>query len=179
MKLYRSRVEAIAKKVIKDLSEEGHIEVEASNRLEAIADLEAIMEQLLKREGALREAVRDRMATLRISYDEYGKTRARIAKDWGHPLGSQIERYLSSQFVESFMVSPYIEEVFSDDYTMKRIIQGILLEFDVDEHALREEARKLIKNVSENSPEYEIRFEQALREVRVRHGLRSEKKKQR
>ena len=179
MKLYRSRVEAIAKKVIKDLSEEGHIEVESANRLEAVADLEAIMEQLLKREGALREAVRDRMAALRISYDEYGKTRARIAKDWGHPLGSQIERYLASQFVESFMVSPYIEEVFSDDYTMKRIIQGILLEFDVDEQALREEAREKIKNISESSPEYEIRFEQALREVRVRHGLRSESKKQR
>ena len=179
MKLYRSRIEGIAKKIIKQLTESEHIEVEASNRLEAVADLEAIMIEHIKREHRLRDAVRERMASLRIPYDEYGKTRSRIAKDWGHPLGSQIERYLSSQFVESFMVSPYIEEVYSDDHTMKRLIQEILKEFDVDEGALRDEAREKIKNISESSPEYEIRFEQALREVRVRHGLVSENKRSR
>ena len=179
MRLYRSRVAGIAKKIIKELTENNHIEVEAPNRLEAVADLEAIMVEHIKREHRLRDAVRERMATLRIPYDEYGRTRSRLAKEWGHPLGNQIDRYLSSQFVESFMVSPYIEEVFSDDNTMKRLIQDILKEFDVDEGALRDEAREKIKNISESSPEYEIRFEQALREVRIRHGLVNENKKAR
>jgi len=171
MRLYRARVEGIAKKVIQVLVDGEHIEVLPTNRLEAVADIEAIMIEFLKRDHRLRDAVREQMASLRIPYDEYGKTRSRIAKEWGHPMGSQIERYLSSQFAESFMVSPYIEEVFADDHTIKQMIQEILREFDVDEGALRDEAREKIKNIPENSPEYDIRFEQALREVRIRHGL--------
>ena len=176
MRLYRSRIEAIAQKVIKVLTEGGHIEVQPTSQLEAFADLEAVMVEYLKREQRLRDAVREQMASLRIPYSDYGKTRARIAREWGHPMGSQVERYLSNQFVESFFVSPYIEEVFSSDNALKRIIQETILEFDVDEGALRDEAREKIKNIPENSSEYEIRFAQALREVRVRHGLVSERK---
>jgi hypothetical protein len=179
MRLYRSRVEDIAKKTVKDLTEGEHIEVLPTNQLEAVADLEAVMVEYLKREHRLRDAVREQMATLRIPYSEYGKTRSRIAREWGHPMGSQVERYLATQFVESFMVSPYIEEVFSSDGAMKSIIQEVLVEFNVDEGALRDEAREKIKNIPENSSEYEIRFEQALREVRVRHGLIIEKNNRR
>ena len=179
MRLYRSRIESISKKVIKDLSEGNHIEVSTDNRLEAIADLEAIMIEHLNRDRRLRDSVRERMANRRIPYDEYPKVRAQLAKEWGHPLGSQLDKYLSIQFVESFMVSPYIDEVFSDDYTMRRIIVDVLKEFDVDEAALRDEAREQIKNISETSSEYEIRFSQALREVRVRHGLVEERKNNR
>jgi hypothetical protein len=179
MRLYRSRVEDIAKKVIKDLTEEEHIEVLPANQLEAVADLEAVMVEYLKREHRLRDAVREQMVALRIPYSDYGTTRSRIAREWGHPMGSQVERYLATQFVESFMVSPYIEEVFSTDSAMKRIIQETLVEFNVDEGELRDEAREKIKNIPENSSEYEIRLEQALREVRIRHGLIIEKNNRR
>ncbi|MEC7983816.1 MAG: DUF507 family protein [Myxococcota bacterium] len=176
MRLYRSRVDSISKKVIQDLTDGNHIEVDSNNRMEAIADLEAIMLEHLNRDRRLRDSVRERMANRRIPYDEYPKIRSQLAKEWGHPLGSQLEKYLSIQFVESFMVSPYIEEVYSDDFTMRRIIMEVLKEFDVDEAALRDEARAQLKNISETSAEYEIRFAQALREVRVRHGLLEERK---
>ena len=175
MKLYRSRVEDISKKIIKDLTEGEHIEVLPENLLETEADLQAVMIEYLKRDQRLRDTVREQMVSLQIPFGEYGKTRSRIAKEWGHPLGQQVERYLAQQFVESFFVSPYVEEVFASDSTLKRVIQDILLEFHVDEDALRDEAREKIKNIPENSSEYEIRLEQALREVRIRHGLVSER----
>ena len=58
MRLYRSRIEAIAQKVIKVLTEGEHIEVQPTSQLEAFADLEAVMVEYLKREQRLRDAVR-------------------------------------------------------------------------------------------------------------------------
>ena len=175
MKLYRSRVEDIAKKIIKDLTEGEHIEILPENILETEADLQAVMVEYLKREQRLRDTVRDQMVSLQIPFGDYGRTRSRIAKEWGHPLGPQVESYFSQQFVESFFVSPYVEEVFASDHILKNVIQDVLKEFHVDEKALREEAQEKIKNIPENSAEYEIRLEQALREVRIRYGLISEK----
>ena len=175
MRLYRSRVEDISKKVIKDLTEGEHIEVLPENLLETEADLQAVMVEYLKRDQRLRDTVREQMVSLQIPFGDYGKTRSRIAKEWGHPLGQQVGRYLAQQFVESFFVSPYVEEVFSSDATLKMLIQDVLSSFDVDEDELRKEAKEKIKNIPENSAEYEIRLEQALREVRIRHGLLTER----
>ena len=144
---------------------------EPEARAEAEADLVAIMSEYLNRDRMLRETVRERMARRAIPYDEYPKIRSRIAQEWGHPIGSRIERYLANQFIESFMLSRFVEEVYSDDHTMRKSILEVLKVFSVDEEALREEARNAIKNISENTVEYEIRFTQALREVKRRHGL--------
>ena len=69
------------------------------------------------------------------------------------------------------MLSRFVDEVYSEDSEIRRTILDLLKNFNVDEEALREEARNNIKNISENTVEYEIRFSQALREVKRRHGL--------
>lgn len=171
MRLYRTRIPVIAMGVIEKLCADGDIDVEQKDREEAQQDLVAIMETFLKRDLDLRDAVKDTMSRRNIPYDRYSKVRSEIADAWGHPTGESVKKYLSRQFVENFMISNFIQEVYADDDMLFRKTLEIIRSFDVDERALRDEAKTLVKNATEGTVDYEIAFAQALKEVKRRHGL--------
>jgi hypothetical protein len=171
MKLYRSKVPVIAHECIEALSRDGDIEVLPDRKAEAEADLAAIMEDYLRRDNDLREAIKDHMADAGIPYDQYGKTRTKIAEQRGHPLGDDVERYLVRQFVENLMISPNIDEIYEEDRVIYKKLMDVLRSHDVDEEALREEAKDKIKNVAEGTVEYEIAMRNAVRDVKKRKGL--------
>lgn len=171
MKLYKARVPLIAKAVIDRLAAEKDIEVEPESRVEAEQDLIAIMESFLKRDMDLREAVRESMSRRAIPYEHFSKVRGEIADFWGHPTGDSIQKFLARQFVENFMISRWIDEVYTDDDLLFKKIMDTIKSFDVDENALRTEAADRVKNIPEGSTDYENAFKNALKEVRKRHGL--------
>jgi hypothetical protein len=171
MKLYKARIPSIAHAVIERLCNEGDLEVASADRAEAAKDLEAIMEMYLKRDNDLREAVRAEMERKNIPYDQYGKVKGEIADNWGHPTGDDVDRYFARQFIENFMISRFVGEVFTDDRELYKKILDILKDYDVDERALRAEAEERIKNVREGSVERQEALNRALKEVKKRHGL--------
>jgi len=171
MRLYRARIPLVAQAIIERLANEGDIEVTLENRPEAQKDLVAIMETFLQRDQDLRDAVKDTMSRRGIPYDQYSKCRSEIAESWGHPTGDSVQKFLSRQFVEAFMISRYIDEVYTDDDALYKKVLDTLKGFDVDEKALREEAQKMVKNAVEGTVDYEIAFAQALKDVKRRHGL--------
>ena len=171
MKLYRARVPQIAHAVIERLTNEGDIEVAGPDREEAASDLVAILESYLTRDNDLREAVRDEMERKNIPYDHYGKVKGAIAESWGHPTGDEVDRFLARQFIENFMISNFVGEVYTDDRELFKKILAVVASFDVDERALRAVAEERIKNVKEGSVERQEALNRALREVRKKHGL--------
>ena len=171
MKLYRVKIAPIAHEVIQTLNDTGLIEVDPEKRTEAELDLVAIMEEYLRRDGALREAVRENMSAHNIPYEQYGKVRSKMAEEWGHPTGDDVERFLSRQMVENFMISHFVTEVFADDKEIFKKILQILVHNDVDEGALRAEAQERIQNIPEGTVDYELALNRAMKEVKKRHGL--------
>ncbi len=171
MRLYRARIPQIAHALVERLTSEGDIEVAPENRTEAEQDIVAIMETFLRRDLDLRDAVRDKMSHDGIPYDQYSKIRSAIADTWGHPTGETVPKFLSRQIVENFMISRFVEEVFTEDDPLFRKVLDTIRSFDVDERALREEAQAQIKNVVEGTVDYEVAFAQALKDVKRRHGL--------
>jgi len=171
MKLYRVKIPAIAKTVIEQLSNGEALEVLPDNKAEAELDLVAIMEEYQRRDFELRDAVREHMSSRGVPYDQYGKTRGRMADEWGHPTGDDVERFLARQFVENFMISNFIEEVYGEDKELYKKILDILKTHDVDERALRVEAKEKITNIPEGTVDYEIALSKAIREVKKRYGL--------
>lgn len=171
MKLYKARIAEIAKGVLQTLIQEEALEVAPENRAEAEQDLVSIMEEYLRRDAALRERVREQMAAGGIPYENYGKVRNQLAESWNHPTGDDVEKFLARQFVENFMISRFVDEVYaSDDQLWRRTVDTIRT-YDVDEEGLRVEAKGQIKQLKEGSVEYEIAFEKALRDVKKRKGL--------
>ncbi len=171
MRLYRARIPTIAQKVISELTASEAIEVLPENKEEACKDLEAIMDNFLTRDGDLRRAVKDQMALHNIPYERFGRVRSQLADQWGHPLGDDVERWLARQFIEGFLMSNFVEEVWAEDKDLYKAIVDVLRSFSVDESSLREEARGRIKNVKEGTVEYELALQRALKEVKKRHGL--------
>lgn len=171
MKLYRARIPTIAHAVLERLVNEGDLEIEPENRAEAEQDLVAIMDMYLRRDQELREAVREEMERRAISYDQYGKVRSEVAESWGHPVGDEVDRYLSRQITENFMISRWISEVFGEDREIYKKILDVLKSHDVDERQLRQEAEDRIKNIPEGSVERQEALNRALKEVRKKHGL--------
>ena len=94
-----------------------------------------------------------------------------MAQEWGHPTGDDVQRYLARQFVECFMISNFVEEVYHDDKDIYKAVIDIVCQHDVDERALRDEARSKIANVAEGTVDYEIAMSKAMKEVKKRHGL--------
>jgi hypothetical protein len=171
MKLYRTRIPAIARQVIEEFAGDGSIEVLAENRTEAETDLVAIMEEYLRRDMDLRDSVREHMSRRAVPYDRYGKVRSSMAQEAQHPTGNEVERFLARQFVENFMISRFIEEVYADDVALMKRIRAVLESYDVDESAIRDEAREKVKNLAEGTVDYEIALSHAVKEVKKKRGL--------
>lgn len=171
MKLYRMKIPVIAHDVIEALCNEGLIDVANENKPEAELDLVAVMEEYSRRDSDLRERVKEYMATRNVPYDQYGKTRSQLAQEMGHPIGDDVERFLARQFVEGFMISRFIDEVYGEDKDLYKRILDVLKGHHVDERALRDEAKERIKNIPEGTVDYELALSSAMREVKKRHGL--------
>lgn len=171
MKLYRAKIALIARDVIERLVRDGDVEVDAENRNGAEQDLVAIMEEFSRRDNDLRNRIRDDMSSSGVAYDQYSKTLNKTAEEWGHPLGDDVEKFLSRQFIESMLISPSISEVFADDTAMYKKLLEVLRGHDVDEAGIREDAKGKVKNVREGTVEYEIALQKAVKEEKKRRGL--------
>ena len=171
MKLYRLKIPEIAHAIIDRLCTDGDIEVTMENRDESEQDLISIMEEFLRRDWDLREKVRENMSNGGIGYEQYGKIRGQMAEEWHHPTGDDVERFMARQFIENFMISRFVEEVYTEDGQLWRKTLRLITDHDVDERELRDEAREQIKNVTEGTVEYEMAFQQSLRSVKKRRGL--------
>ncbi len=171
MKLYRAKVQEIATDIIKNLTESNSIEVTPQNFQESVRDLEAIMNEFLRRDSKISRDTKDRMNISSISYDQFGRERSKTAKRDRHPTGQDIEKYLSRQFIESFMISKFVDEVYATDSDMYKSILKILRSYHVDEGLIREEAAATIKNISKGTVEYEMAMSRAVRDVKRKKGL--------
>jgi hypothetical protein len=171
MKLYRAKIPVVAKEIVERLCNEGDIEVAAENREEAERDFAAIMEEYVRRDMDLRNQIRDYMARRKIPYDQYGRTRTRLAEELGHPLGDDVDRFLARQFVENLMITRFVDEIYEEDEVMYKKLIEILRSHNVDERAIREEARNKIKNVQEGTVDYEVALQKAIKEEKKRRGL--------
>lgn len=179
MKLYRTKIRVIAKAIIDRLVTEGDIEVRPESREEAEKDLVAIMDEYLRRDNEMRDRIRDQMAAHNIPYSDFGRTRKKLADEMGHPLGDDVERYLCRQFIENMMISPNIDEVYSEDGAVRKKVLEVLKANDVDENEIREEAISRMKNVQEGTVEYEIQLQKEMTLAKKRRGLLSEREGER
>ena len=171
MKLYRAKIPVIAKEIVDRLAVDGDIEVVADRKEEAERDLAAIMEEYLRRDSELRDRVGDFMDSRGLPYSHFGRTRKRLAEEMGHPMGDDVERYLTRQFIENMFISPNVEEVFEEDEVMHRKVIAVLKSHDVDEEEIRQEAATKVKNVREGTVDYEIALRRAIKDVKKRRGL--------
>ena len=86
-------------------------------------------------------------------------------------LGDDAIDYLLDQLVEMLMHSANVEEVFSEDYELRRKMRDPLRRQLAEEQALEQEIRGQLKHVQEGSGLWEVEYRRMAEEIKRRKGL--------
>ena len=171
MRLYRSQIPRIAEDIIGKLQLDGDIVVESEERAEAEQDIRAIMDEYLRQEHRVVQETREHMEAQQITYDQFGKIKARFAERRSHPTGDDGIRWIVGQVLENFMMSRYIAEVFGEDRTMRKTMMALFRRHLIDEADLDREVRGRLKNLRPGTEKWEIEYRRMMEEVRRKRGL--------
>ena len=170
MKLYSGKIATIAGEIIKQLTEAGDVEVSDAN--EAKLDVEAVLKEYIRTDRELTEQAKDEVDRKKLPYEQFGKIKRRLAEERDFAVGDEALNWITTQVVETFMQSNHIEEVFADDATLRRKIQGLLRKYMSVDEELDVEVRKKIKNLVEGTQTWEIEYARVMDQMKTKHGIK-------
>ena len=173
MRIYRSQVPRLAEEILETLVREEDIAITPVNLSEADQDLRAIMDEYMRQESKIVQEVRDIMHERQITYDKFGKVKGQLCEERNHPTGDDGIRWIIGQILEAFMISNHVDEVFSEDFLMRRKMMIVFRRILIDEADLDKEARSKIRNIREGTADWEIEYKKALSDIRRKRGLES------
>jgi hypothetical protein len=171
MRLYPKVIPAIAREVVQTLSNESDIEVEPLRIADAEMDMAAIMKEYLANEERVNQATREALERRGYDHGKFNQVKREMADVRGFKMGDEGIEYVIGQMLEFLLISRNIEEVFSEDHTMRKKIFTIMKKhLDVDEEIDRE-ARARIKHVQEGTAAWDIEYSKTVEMIRRAKGL--------
>jgi hypothetical protein len=169
MRLHSPRVPAIAGEMMKALLDSKDIETQAP--AEVKADIESVLEQYIRDEQSATERAKDLVASRGLPQTEYQRIRKLVAEEKGIKIGEDAIDYVLDQLVEMLMHSANVEEVFAEDYVLRRKMREPLRKQVGEEQDLQAEVRERLKHVQEGTALWEVEYRRTLEDIKRRKGL--------
>ncbi len=169
MKLYSAKVDTISNELIKRLVEVGDIEV--GSRKEAELDVSAVLKEYIRVDRELTERAKDILEIRGQSQSAFGRTKKMLAEEKDFGLGEDGFSWICNQLLETFMQSKHIEEVFSDDPTIRKRIKEVLRRHTGMDEQLDTEVRSRIKNLQEGTETWEVEYQRVMERMKNRQGV--------
>jgi hypothetical protein len=169
VKLYTGKIPTIAEELIRTLVRDGDIEVADSH--EAQLDSEAVLKEYVRLDRELTDKAKDLMEQRKLPYGQFGKLKRSLAEERGFALGEEATAWIANQILESFMASHHVEEVFSDDVTLRKKVREVLRKHMMLDEELDEEVRRRIKNLEEGTAAWDVEYQRAMDQIKRKHGL--------
>ncbi len=171
MRLYPKVIPAIAREVVQTLMQEGDIEVEPLRIADAEMDMAAIMREYLANEERVNQATREALERRGYDHSKFNQVKREMADVRGFKMGEEGIEYIIGQMLEFLLISRNVEEVFSDDPTMRKKIFTVMKKhLEIDEEVDRE-ARSRIKHVQEGTPAWDVEYNKVVEQIRRAKGL--------
>ncbi|HVZ72184.1 MAG TPA: DUF507 family protein [Polyangia bacterium] len=171
MRLYSGKIPSVGAEIVKALVEAGDIEVD--DKTEAEMDVQAVLKEYLRLDREITEKAKDILSKKNLPYEQFGKIKRALAGEKAFGLGEDALEWMTTQMLESFMQSPHVAEIFSDDATMrKRMAEVLKKSMQVDDE-LDEEVRRRIKNLQEGTSTWEVEYGKMLEQIKRNRGLDS------
>lgn len=171
MRLYPKVIPAIAREVIQSLMNDGDIEVEPLRIADAEMDMSAIMREYLANEERVNQATREAIERRGYDHSKFNQVKREMADVRGFKMGEEGIEYIIGQMLEFLLISRNVEEVFSEDHTMRKKIFVIMKKhLEIDEEVDRE-ARGRIKHLQEGTPAWDIEYNKVVEQIRRAKGL--------
>lgn len=169
MRLYKGKIPTIVQELMTELVKSGDIEVESEE--EARLDLEAVLNEFVRRERQVMDDARARMEREGMSYSMLGKMRSRVSREVGFPSQDEMLPYLIDQLLTMLFHSQNVAEVFAEDADLRRKMAPILRKHTEVETELDREVRSKIKNLDEGTANFEIEYARVMEQMKRKKGL--------
>lgn len=168
MRLYRGQIEDVSRDLLEALLDEAQLEVSADNESEVEKDIESVLSEYIRLDRELYETARD------IAADQggkVGKIRNKLEREKDLNLQEDPIGYITDQLIETFFHSRFVDEVFAADNELTVTMRPILEDYMTVEEELDEEVRDKIKNLEEDSQEWEVEYEKVMSNLKETRDL--------
>ena len=169
MRLYKGKIPPIVDELLSALIKDGDVEVE--NEEEARLDLEAVLNEFVRREHQVMDEAKARMEREGMSYSMLGKMRSRVSREMDFPPQDEMLPYLIDQLLTMLFHSQNVAEVFAEDSELRKKMAPILRRHTEVESELDREVRSKIKNLSEGTATFEIEYARVMEQMKRKKGL--------
>jgi hypothetical protein len=171
MRLYPGKVSAVAQDMVQALVQNGDIEVAADMTQEVVLDIESVLREYIRADRELTDRARDLISKDGLEFNQVNKIKTRLAEERGFGVGDRAVDYLTRQIIEALFHSRHVDEVFSEDHTLRKTLRDVLnhhLHVDSD---LDVEVRKRIKNLQEGTQSWEVEYQKVMQDLKRLKGL--------
>ncbi len=171
MRIYRKIIPKIAQDIIRNLSNKEFVEISSNAIEEAELDIAAILVEYQNAEDSISKEARKTLTAKGMSPEHYFQIKKNIANMRGLKIGVDGLDYIIEQILEGLYISKNIEEIFAEDYEIKKIIKSIINKYMNISDDIDLLARKRLKNIKEGTPEWEIEYPRIILQLRRQKGL--------
>jgi hypothetical protein len=169
MRLHAARLPQIASEMLKALVDANDIECESPEEVKK--DIEAVLAQYVRDEQEISDRARDLAAQRGLPPTEAARMRRLVADERKVKIGDDAIDYLLDQLVEMLMHSNNVDEVFAEDYELRRKMREPLRKQAAEEEDLQQEVRGRLKHVQEGSALWEVEYRRMMEDIKRRKGL--------
>lgn len=169
MKLYAGKIDTISNEIITRLTTDGDIDV--VDRAEAELDAASVLKEYIRVDRELTERAKDILEIRGLSYSQFGRTKRSLAEKKDFGLGEEAMTWIINQLLETFMQSRHVDEIYSDDPTIRRKSRDILRKHMMVDEELDQEVRQRIRNLEEGTNTWEVEYAKVLEQMKTKHGL--------
>lgn len=171
MKIYRKVIPKIAKDVIRSLLANRAIEVEDGRRDEAELDIAGVLVDYLNELDRISADAHDALQRHGLPMETLGRIKRSLAESRRVVLGEGALEYVIDRIIDALFNSKNIEEVFSEDLDLRKLVtESIRKYLGVDEE-LDREVRGRLKNLREGTSEWEVEYGRLIDQMRHSKSL--------
>jgi hypothetical protein len=168
MRLYHGQVPSVAHEIAVKLSGDEDLEVEPENVSEVEMDIQSVLKEYIRLDRELSSRARDIQSS---EGGSFGRIKSRLARKKGVDVQEDPIGYIIDQLIDIFFHSHFVNEVFSDDRTLRRKMKPILDKYMNVQEELDEEVRDKIKNLEEGSRDWEVEYEKVMERLKRTKNL--------
>jgi hypothetical protein len=169
MRLHSAKVPQIAAEMVRAVLSDG--DVESDSPKEVQADIASVLNQYIRDEQEVSEQAKSLLAARNLPQTDYSRMRKLVADERKMKLGEDAIDYLLDQLVEMLMHSASVEEIFAEDYVLRRKMREPLRRQFAEDEALQTEIRGQLKHVQEGTAVWEVEYRRMMEDLKRRKGL--------
>jgi len=161
----------MAEDIAKHLIKEGAVEVSAEEAPEFYLDIESVLRSYVETDRRIHEEAQALVTKRNLDFASFHRIKRDVAKKYNFAVGEDAIDWITEQLIEMLYHTTHVEEVWADNHAIRRITRPILNKHTALDDELDVEVRKKIKNLTEGSLAWDVKYQQVLEDVRRKKGL--------